>query len=251
MQNSLYYKRDNFDSTGVIVEPKLISTTDVDAVIKDLDRFLKENKDNLEEGKEINYANSEKTVANSFHRLENYQGYFFNELSKRSKIVDLAEELLKDKAELISIQAFVKPGDMGLAAPYHQDNAYWCIEPDNGLTIWIALDKCDKSNGMIKYVTGSHKIGVVEHTPSLAPGSSQIIEEKNLPDGEVFNPSLNPGDAAIHHTMNIHGSNPNNSGKQRRGILFCYKGKKTQRNMELFDRYQKNLDKVMELRNAQ
>ena len=251
MQNSFYYKRENFDSTGVIVEPKLISITDVDAVINDLDRFLKDNKDNLEEGKEINYANSEKTVANSFHRLENYQGYFFNELSKRSKIVDLAEELLKDKAELISIQAFVKPGDMGLAAPYHQDNAYWCIEPDNGLTIWIALDKCDKSNGMIKYVTGSHKIGVVEHTPSLAPGSSQIIEEKNLPDGEVFNPSLNPGDAAIHHTMNIHGSNPNNSGKQRRGILFCYKGKKTQRNMELFDRYQKNLDKVMELRNAE
>ena len=41
MQNSLYYKRDNFDSTGVIVEPKLISTTDVDAVIKDLDRYQK------------------------------------------------------------------------------------------------------------------------------------------------------------------------------------------------------------------
>ena len=132
MENSIYYKRDNFDSTGVIVESELISKTDVESVIEDLNRFLKENKDNLEEGKEVNYANFEKTIVNSFHRLENYQGYFFNELSKRSKIVDLAEELLKDKAELISIQAFVKPGDMGLAAPYHQDNAYWCIEPANG-----------------------------------------------------------------------------------------------------------------------
>ena len=250
MKNSIYYKRENYDTTGVIVEPELISKVDVDLVIEDLNRFFMENKDNLEEGKEINYANEEKTVVNSFHRLENYQGYFFNDLAKRSKIVNLAEELLKDKVELISIQAFVKPGDIGLQTPYHQDNAYWCIEPANGLTIWIALDKCDKTNGMIKYIKGSHQIGVVEHTPSLAPGSSQIIEDKNLPDGEVFNPSLNPGDAAIHHTMNIHGSNPNNSGKQRRGFLLCYKGENTKRNMELFNRYQKNLDKVMELRNS-
>ena len=250
MENSIDYKRENWDLTGVIVESELISKTDVESVIEDLNRFLKENKNNLEEGKEVNYANFEKTIANSFHRLENYQGYFFNNLAKRSNIVDLAEELLKDKAELLSIQAFVKPGDIGLETPYHQDNAYWCIEPANGLTIWIALDKCDKTNGMIKYINGSHKIGVVEHTPSLAPGSSQIIEEHNLPEGEVFNPSLNPGDAAIHHTMNIHGSNPNNSGKQRRGLLLCYKGEKTKRNMELFDRYQKNLDRVMELRNS-
>ena len=250
MKNSIYYKRENYDTIGVIVEPELISKVDVDLVIEDLNRFFMENKDNLEEGKEINYANEEKTVVNSFHRLENYQGYFFNDLAKRSKIVNLAEELLKDKVELISIQAFVKPGDIGLQTPYHQDNAYWCIEPANGLTIWIALDKCDKTNGMIKYIKGSHQIGVVEHTPSLAPGSSQIIEDKNLPDGEVFNPSLNPGDAAIHHTMNIHGSNPNNSGKQRRGFLLCYKGENTKRNMELFNRYQKNLDKVMELRNS-
>jgi ectoine hydroxylase-related dioxygenase (phytanoyl-CoA dioxygenase family) len=250
MENSIYYKRENWDSTGVIVESELISKTDVESVIEDLNRFLKENKDNLEEGKEVNYANFEKTIVNSFHRLENHQGYFFNDLAKRSNIVDIAEELLKDKAELLSIQAFVKPGDIGLETPYHQDNAYWCIEPANGLTIWIALDKCDKTNGMIKYVTGIHNIGVVEHTPSLAPGSSQIIEDKNLPAGEVFNPSLNPGDAAIHHTMNIHGSNPNNSGKQRRGLLLCYKGEKTKRNMELFDRYQKNLDRVMELRNS-
>ncbi len=250
MEKSIYYKRKNYDTTGVIVEPELMTKADVDLVIEDLNRFLMENKDNLEEGKEINYANEEKTVVNSFHRLENYQGYFFNDLAKRSKIVNLAEELLKDKVELISIQAFVKPGEIGLETPYHQDNAYWCIEPANGLTIWIALDKCDKTNGMIKYVTGSHNIGVVEHTPSLAPGSSQIIEEKNLPTGEIFNPSLNPGDAAIHSTMSVHGSNPNNSGKQRRGLLLCYKGVKTKRNMKLFERYQKNLDKVMILRNS-
>ena len=79
---------------------------------------------------------------------------------------------------------------------------------------------------------------------------NQIIEEKDLPEGSVFTPSLKPGDAAIHHTMNIHGSNPNKSGKQRRGFLICYKGKNTKRNKNLFNRYEKNLEKLIELRNS-
>ena len=250
MKNSKYYDKANFDSTGIVVETDLISSKDILNLISDLDRFYNENKNSLEEGKEVNYADNEKTIINSLHRLENYDGYFFNDLSKRSKIVELAEELLDDKVELISIQAFVKPGGIGLPAPFHQDNAYWCIEPPNGLTIWIALDNCDETNGMVKYIEGTHKIGVVEHTPSLAPGSSQIIEDENLPEGNIFTPSLNPGDAAIHHTMNVHGSNPNTSGKQRRGFLLCYKGVNTKRNQDLFNRYQKNLEKLIELRNS-
>ena len=250
MNNPIYLDKKNYNKTGVIVKPALISDNDIEKLINELDRFYKENKEFLEEGKEVNYADSEKTVINSLHRLENYTGYFFNELSKRDNIVSLAEELLEDDAELISIQAFVKPGSIGLPAPFHQDNAYWCIEPANGLTIWIALDYCNESNGMVKYISGSHNIGVVEHTPSLAPGSSQIIEDENLPKGEIFTPSLSPGDAAIHHTMNVHGSNPNKSGKKRRGFLLCYKGKNTSRNQDLFNRYQKNLEKLIELRNS-
>tara|TARA_A100001015_G_scaffold268079_1_gene318658 strand:- start:3069 stop:3824 length:756 start_codon:yes stop_codon:yes gene_type:complete len=240
----------NYDNKGVIVERNLISQEDVERVIKELNTFYVNNKNSLQEGKEVNFADSDKTIINSLHRLENYKGYFFNDLSKRKKILDLAEELLEDKPELISIQAFVKPGTMGLPAPFHQDNAYWCIEPANGLTMWIALDICDKSNGMVKYIIGSHKIGVVEHAPSLAPGSSQIIEEKNLPNSKIFTPSLYPGDCAIHHTMNVHGSNPNNSGKQRRGLLLCFKGINTERNIDLFGRYQKNLEKLIEIRNS-
>ena len=251
MNNIISEKFKEFNSNGVIVEENLISEDDVTKVIDSLNLFFKENKETLEEGKEVNYADKSKGIINSLHRLENYKGYFFNELSEREKIMNLANELIGSDSKLISIQAFVKPGSIGLPAPYHQDNAYWCIEPPDGLTIWIALDECNKENGMINYIVGSHKSGVIKHTPSLAPGSSQIIVEEDLPEGELFNPSLMPGDAAIHHTMNVHGSNPNNSGKQRRGVLLCYQSKKSTRNPELFGRYQKNLESLIKLRNSQ
>ena len=251
MNNLISEKSKVFNSNGVIVEVNLISKDDVSKAIDSLNLFFNENKDKLEEGKEVNFADKSKNIINSLHRLENYKGYFFNELSKRKKIIDLANELIGSDSKLISIQAFVKPGSFGLPAPYHQDNAYWCIEPPDGLTIWIALDECNKENGMINYIIGSHKAGVVKHTPSLAPGSSQIIVDADLPDGALRNPSSMPGDAAIHHTMNVHGSNPNNSGKQRRGLLLCYQSKKSIRNIDLFDRYQKNLETLIKLRNSQ
>ena len=249
MKTEFKNKKESFDTNGMIVEKSLLSKIDVEKIIKDLDRFFKENKEKLEEGKEVNFADKEKKVINSLHRLENYDGYFFNEVSKRKKIIDLVEELIGKKVKLISIQAFVKPAGIGLPAPFHQDNAYWCIEPSDGLTVWTALDECDENNGMLKYVIGSHNIGIVNHVPSLAPGSSQIIADEELPDSEIFTPHIYPGDAAIHHTMNIHGSNPNKSGKQRRGFLLCYQSTESKRNFDLFNRYQSNLEDLIQLRN--
>jgi len=242
-------RTEKYKNDGVIVERNLISQEDVDKVIDDINNFYIENKKLLQEGKDVNYANSDKTIINSLHRLENFKGYHFNDLAKRNNILKIAEELLEDEPELISIQAFVKPGSIGLPAPFHQDNAYWCIEPANGLTMWIALDECDETNGMVKYIKNTHQLGVIKHIPSLAPGSSQIIEEKDLPKSKIFTPRLKPGDAAIHHTMNVHGSNPNKSGKQRRGLLICFKGKNTKRNESLFNRYQKNLEELIKIRN--
>jgi len=247
MENIIKNKTD-FELDGVTLKKSLINQDEVQQVLDDINRFVNEKKNQLEEGREINYADKDKGIVNSLHMLENYDGYFFHELAKRKSIVSIAENLLNCEVKLLSVQSFVKPKGKGLPAPFHQDNAYWCIEPADGLTIWIALDSCNKENGMVKYIKGSHKIGVVKHTPSLAPGSSQIILENDLPKGEVFCPDLSQGDAAIHHTMNIHGSNPNTSGNQRRGLLFCYCSKKALRNKDLFERYQKNLSKLILMR---
>ena len=240
--------KDNFDNNGVTVVNKLVSVKEVNNILKDINLFYENNKDTLEEGKEVNFADNEKKIINSLHRLENYDGYFFHELAKRNSIISLAENLLDCEVKLLSIQSFVKPGKKGLAAPYHQDNAYWCIQPSHGLTIWIALDDCSSSNGMVKYIKGSHTQGVYKHTPSLAPGSSQIILDKDLPKGDIICPTLSPGDAAIHHTMNVHGSNPNITGNQRRSLLLCYCSKNSNRNKKLYDRYQENLAELISLR---
>ena len=47
--------------------------------------------------------------------------------------------------------------------PAHQDNFYWSRKPANALTAYVALTKQSKKNGVISYLLGSHKHGVLKH----------------------------------------------------------------------------------------
>lgn len=40
---------------------------------------------------------------------------------------------------------------------WHQDGAYWPLEPMNVITLWLAVDRSDKDNGCLKVVRGTHK----------------------------------------------------------------------------------------------
>jgi ectoine hydroxylase-related dioxygenase (phytanoyl-CoA dioxygenase family) len=129
---------------------------------------------------------------------------------------------------------------VGLPSPWHQDNAYWCLEPASGLTIWIALDAADAENGGVNYLRGSHRLGLLPHQPSYAPGSSQTI--MSLPALDCVTPALAPGDALVHHCLTIHGSSANRSGRARRGVTLQYQGASAQVNQEKLQQYESALE---------
>ena len=70
MRNKTNERLKNYDNKGVIIERNLISQEDVERIIKELNTFYLNNKNSLEEGKEVNFADSDKTIINSLHRLE-------------------------------------------------------------------------------------------------------------------------------------------------------------------------------------
>lgn len=49
---------------------------------------------------------------------------------------------------------------------WHQDYGYWyengCLTPDMG-SVFIALDPCTKENGCLRVLSGSHKMGRLDH----------------------------------------------------------------------------------------
>jgi ectoine hydroxylase-related dioxygenase (phytanoyl-CoA dioxygenase family) len=138
----------------------------------------------------------------------------------------------------MAVESFNKPARVGSAVPSHQDNAYFCQSPPDVLTVWVALDVTDESNGAVCYVPGSHKEGLRPHRASLVAGNS--IGLADPPDSSVteFCAVLSPGDVVIHHCEVIHHSGPNFGDRPRRGLLLVYRGEHTQTDPRLQAKYE-------------
>ena len=238
---------ENYKENGYCIIRGFISKTAVRKLNTKINLFFKKEINKLK-GKDVNFSNNK---INSVHDIDKFDNYF-KKFSKQKFIVNTVEKFLDSKADFRKSEIFNKPAKHGLKSPMHQDNFYWCVKNNNALTIWVALDYCNKKNGGLTYFRGSHKYGVVNHVDSFAPGSSQKIDTKifkKLKNLKKITPKLNPGDVLVHHCLTFHGSNPNSSNKNRRGFTMQFKDKSSIYDKKMLSHYLKRLNKQVKLRN--
>lgn len=234
-----------YEKKGFVVYKNLISKRNLHEMNKSLGVFTKKYK--AKTRKNMNLTNKK---INSIHNMEDW--IWIKKLRKDKTIIEIIKTLIKERAKNFGSEFFAKPARHGLKSPVHQDNFYWSLSPLNknkGLTIWISLNKSDKRNGGVFYFKGSHKIGLLNHVPSHAPGSSQTVKNlKMLKRFRKVYPKLNPGDCLIHNTMVAHGSEPNKSNSPRKGITLRYVPKKSKFNKSHKNKYLQSLKKQIYLR---
>ena len=138
---------------------------------------------------------------------------------------------------------FNKPAGTNHITPPHQDNYYFCLKPPNVVTVWLALDVVDAENGCLRYVRGSHQLGIRPHNRSNVLGFSQGISNYSDADRAAEVPILmQPGDAVVHHGNTIHRADANSSStRQRRAFAQVFKGFSCQRDEAAFANYMANV----------
>ena len=238
---------DNYNKNGFSVMRNFIPKQKLFKLNIKIKKFLKKKEKNLK-GKNINYSSGNRV--NSAHDIDKFDP-FFKKFSNQKFIIQMVEKFLQSKTVFRKSEIFAKPAKVGLQSPMHQDNFYWGIKNNNALTIWVALDHCNKSNGGLTYFKGSHKYGIVKHVDSYEPGSSQKISSnffKKKRNFKKITPTLNPGDVLIHHCLTIHGSKPNRSSKSRRGFTMQFKDKFSKYDKKLVNYYRSKLNKQVKLR---
>ena len=138
---------------------------------------------------------------------------FFGRLMQRLQVT--AEAALGEGASPQNMQFFNKPplsayrgSSCGSSRPTppHQDGYYFMLKPCRALTVWLALEEVDESNGCISYVRASHQQGLREHQRTKTLGFSQGITDFPRPDEEerMVKIKAQPGDLLIHDAMTIH-----------------------------------------------
>jgi len=206
-----------YENKGFFILKNFLSNTELKNCLKSLEIYVKKYKP--KKNRNINFTKN--NTVNSIHDLDKW--IWTKNLRNKFKKKYSLEKIVGSRAKNFGSEYFAKPSKYGLESPPHQDNFYWCINNDRGITVWISLDKANKKNGGVYYFEGSHKLGLLSHKPSFAPGSSQTIKSlKKLKKYKISMPQLNPGDCLIHNSLVVHGSKKNNSSMSRRGITLRF-----------------------------
>ncbi len=127
---------------------------------------------------------------------------------------------------------FVKAPRTRQKTAFHQDLAYFQIEGDQCVVVWIPLDRAGLANGVTQYVRGSHLWGetyapnvFVSQTPFASSPERRCPDIEASPgDFDIISFDVEPGDVIIHHVKTVHGAGGNPSADWRRAVSFRYCG---------------------------
>jgi len=238
----------NYSKNGFCIIRNFFKIKEINLINNELKKIEKNISKFKIRKRDINLSNG---IINSMHGLTKYSK-FFKKISENKNLIKACSVAIKKYPVFREAEFFAKPAKVGLPSPYHQDNYYWNIKNGNGLTAWISLNKTSKANGTLKYLLGSHKIGVLKHVNSFAPGSSQKIPNNKIiklkKKYKEISPCLKPGDILLHSSEIVHGSEANKSSKPRRGLTLQYQPKGSVIDKFGLKKYLRNLYRQIKVR---
>lgn len=204
-----------FDEQGFLLRP---GAFDADAVLraqqeiapaeKKLEEFLR----SREDGKLF----IAKADALTFTTHVVTRSRFLREFSAAPPILDLCHDLIGPDVRLYWDQAvYKKPGNPD-EFPWHQDNGYTFILPQQYLTCWVALTDTDERNGCPWVVPGLHRYGTLLHEMTDLGWECAIDRSAAVPV------PAKAGDIVVFSSLTPHRTGPNLTEDVRKAYILQY-----------------------------
>ena len=108
---------------------------------------------------------------------------------------------------------------------WHQDAAYWGLEPEEVVTAWVALSPSNAESGCMKVLPGSHFDSHIPHRDTFAANNLLTRGQEiavDVDEARAVSMPLEPGEMSLHHIRLVHGSAPNHSADRRIGLAIRY-----------------------------
>lgn len=161
-------------------------------------------------------------VIEPFHHLDPV----FDAMIEDPRIVTpLCGVLGEERVALWTDKINLKRPREGSGFRWHQDSPYWshvCGHCDRLPNVMITLDDADRENGCFRVVPGSHRDGFL---PGIQDGSKlgPLFTDPSAFDAEAqWMAELPAGSLVVFSAHTVHGSEPNQSDRNRRAIVLTY-----------------------------
>jgi len=205
----------DFDRLGYLVVPDLVDAatlaaarTEIDGFEAEVDAFLRSN------GGRFSIA---ETGAITFTTHLVARSPLLRDLSRQPTIAGLCTDLVGPDVNLYWDQAVYKKPEKPRRFPWHQDNGYAFVEPQQYLTVWLALTDATVDNGCPWVAPGLHRRGTLAHR-YVEPLGHECL---NDPEGAVA-AEVPAGGAVVFSSLTPHLTGPNTTAEVRKAYILQY-----------------------------
>ena len=205
-----------FDELGFVVVPDLVDAGTVATVREELDALEAEVDAFLQTREDGRFSITETgALTIAIHAVTRSPAA--RALSAHPAILGLCHDLIGPDVRLYWDQAVYKKTEKPRRVPWHQDNGYTYVEPQEYLTVWLALTDATLENGCPEVAPGAHLHGTLRHH-YIEPLGWECLEE-GTPSVAAPVPA---GGAVVFSSLTPHRTGPNLTGEVRKAYILQY-----------------------------
>lgn len=206
-----------YDEQGFFVLRNVIPRETIEKLVVEIDPFEAEAEEfvRAQAGGELSIM---KVGAISFTTHIVRRSQLVRDFCKTQIFRDLCYDTLGPDVRVYWDQAVYKKPDAARVFPWHQDNGYAYVEPQQYLTCWVPLVDATLENGCPWIVPGLHHEGTFEH--QSRPWGLQCfdIDSSDVPEGAIAAPAA-VGDIVVFSSLTPHSTGPNLTQSVRKAYI--------------------------------
>jgi ectoine hydroxylase-related dioxygenase (phytanoyl-CoA dioxygenase family) len=205
-----------FSDLGFVVLEDAIDLALVDEVREELDAFEARTQSFLEKRDDGRFSIAE-AGAITFTTHIVIRSAIARAFAAHPLFVDLCADLIGPDANLYWDQAVYKKPEKPRRFPWHQDNGYTFVEPQQYLTCWVPLTDATVDNGCPQVAPGLHKLGTLKHHYVDPLGWECLTEPEDVQVAPV-----RAGGVVVFSSLTPHLTGPNTTDSVRKAYILQY-----------------------------
>jgi phytanoyl-CoA hydroxylase len=205
-----------FDRDGYVVIPDVVDARTLAGIVAETDRFeadveaflsgLDDERLSIAEAGAITFTTH---LVNRSARLKAF--------ARHPYFTGVCADLVGPDVNLYWDQAVYKKPEKPRRFPWHQDNGYAFVEPQQYLTCWVALTDATAGNGCPQVARGLHRAGTLAHTYVEPLGWECLTDPDDVAVAEV-----GAGGVVVFSSLTPHLTGPNLTGAVRKAYILQY-----------------------------
>ena len=207
---------DQFNRDGFIVLENVFSDEELAPVIEATDE-LEARTDSFLSGMDNGRASIAEKGAITFSLFAVQFSQAARSFAAHPVFAELCHDLVGPNARLYHDQAVYKKPEKPRRFPWHQDNGYTFVMPQQYLTCWVALTDATIDNGCPQVARGLHHQGTLLHR-YVDPLGWEIFEDH--PD--VVTAPVGKGGMVVFSSLSPHLTGPNTTDSVRKAYILQY-----------------------------